>query len=342
MKFSLTPGGATDFRVRANYYLALTAMVLLLPFSANNILQGRFLLGFGAAVIVVVLAIKAWLIRQNRYTELFSILVLVPVILIFLSVSIQNQGIIGILWSYPGLVAFFLLLSERNALIASALLVALVVPQAAMVLDTGLAARTAVTLIAVAIFTAIFVHAMTVAQDKLQKQATTDPLTGLLNRTLLLESIAHAIEQNRRHETPMTLLACDIDHFKPINDEFGHAAGDEVLANIGQLLIARFRKVDRAFRTGGEEFLVILSGTDMETGQRVAEELCQTIEAKELLRDRKVTISVGVASLEEEDHAESWLQRADEHLYEAKRDGRNRVVARNAAGPDRTIEAKSG
>ncbi len=333
-------GESLDYRSRMNLYLALAAIFLLAPFAINNLIEGRTLLGIGSAALVLILAAKAWLITTNRATELFSLLVLVPIILGFTSLSVHQQGIIGILWCYPALLGFFVLLSERKALFASGVLVLVIVPQAAVVLDPGLAARAAVTLTAVGIFTGIFAHAMTDAQSKLERLATTDPLTGLLNRSTLLETIQQSIDQNRRNETPMTLLACDIDHFKPINDEFGHAIGDEVLSGLGQLMIGRFRVVDSVFRTGGEEFLVVLYDSDLATAREIAEELRETVQDKELVSLRRVTISIGVASLEKEDDAESWIQRADEHLYEAKREGRNRVVAKET-WRERHPEARS-
>ncbi len=323
---SLLPEKPLDFRVKANLGLALAAVFILTPFSVNNFVQGRPVLGLGSFAIVVVLGFRSWRMWRGLDAERLTLLVLVPSILLFLSLSIQNQGIVGIFWSYPALMAFYILLSERSAILANLLLLVVVAPQAWMVLDENLAWRAVATLLAVSVFAAIFIHAIAIAHGRLEKLATTDSLTGLLNRATLMDEIADAIEQNHRSAAPVTLFAFDIDHFKSINDSFGHARGDDVLVELAELLRTRFRRIDRIFRTGGEEFLIILSGTDEATGTMIGEELREKIASSQILRERPVTISGGIASLLPDDSADAWLQRADERMYEAKNTGRNRIV----------------
>jgi diguanylate cyclase (GGDEF)-like protein len=125
----------------------------------------------------------------------------------------------------------------------------------------------------------------------------------------------------------MSLVTIDIDHFKEVNDTRGHDAGDRVLAGIGALLRQRMRRTDKAFRTGGEEFLALLYGTDLANARRVAEELREAIAALGLLPDRHVTVSLGVAALRPGEDAAAWTKRADVNLYRAKAEGRNRVAA---------------
>ena len=126
----------------------------------------------------------------------------------------------------------------------------------------------------------------------------------------------------------MTLAVLDIDHFKMINDKLGHSSGDDVLRGVGEFLLKRIRRrTDKVFRIGGEEFLVLLYDTDIEHGRQVAEELCSGFASLSLLPDRPVTISIGVAALQTGEAWEDWMKRGDENLYQAKLDGRNRVVA---------------
>jgi diguanylate cyclase (GGDEF)-like protein len=187
--------------------------------------------------------------------------------------------------------------------------------------------RVAVTLVVVSILSAVFISVIAGQHRQLQEQALTDPLTGLSNRILLIDVLDQAVEQSRLSGAYITLLAIDLDHFKGINDSMGHDAGDTVLRGFGELLRHRIRRSDRAFRLGGEEFLLLVYGTDPDNGRRFAEELREEVESVTLLPDRQVTVSIGVATLRPEENWRDWMKRADENLYRAKSAGRNRIVA---------------
>lgn len=172
----------------------------------------------------------------------------------------------------------------------------------------------------------------------LQHERDTDALTGALNRRGLDTRAAEMLEQPAHR--PITLIACDIDHFKAINDRFGHHAGDLVLERIGALLRTNCRAADLVARIGGEEFVLVLPNTIAEEGFELAERLRRLVADVEPSRGPPVTCSFGVAQLQDLD-ADVWagLQRADRQLYAAKHAGRNRTVgeapgARQAAlGP---------
>jgi diguanylate cyclase (GGDEF)-like protein len=165
---------------------------------------------------------------------------------------------------------------------------------------------------------------------QLQELSITDSLTGLYNRSHLMDTLAGEVARSRRHNRPFTLLIMDIDHFKSYNDTFGHLAGDEALRRTGFLLKESIRSCDYAARYGGEEFILILPETGAEDGVEMAERIRNQIAEKEMGSDGnplKVTISVGVASFPKDgDDPHSLMKRADAALYEAKRRGRNRVV----------------
>jgi diguanylate cyclase (GGDEF)-like protein len=126
----------------------------------------------------------------------------------------------------------------------------------------------------------------------------------------------------------VSLLMVDVDHFKRVNDEHGHKAGDGVLRGLVQLLRHRARAVDLLFRMGGEEFVLLLPDTPEDAAAGVAEELRQAIAATALLDGKVVTASLGVAGARPEDTVESWLRAADAAMYAAKEAGRNRVARR--------------
>ena len=167
-------------------------------------------------------------------------------------------------------------------------------------------------------------------ETKLRHLATTDGLTGILNRAELLASAQRAIEKDLRTRQKLVVLMIDVDHFKAINDRFGHAGGDSALRHLVGLLRAGTRQIDLLGRLGGEEFCVVLTDTPSAPAEGVAERLrAQVAELPTVFGDRPIpmTISVGLAiQLETETTIEQVIARADDALYRAKRTGRNRVV----------------
>ena len=186
-------------------------------------------------------------------------------------------------------------------------------------------------------------------RDQLRDQSIRDPLTGLFNRRYLLETCRREFARAAREGLPVGALSIDVDHFKRYNDEHGHDAGDTVLRAVGSTLEALFRAEDVPCRFGGEEFVVILPGADIAATGRRAEQLRSRIEAmvvRYLERDLPhITVSIGTAAFPEAGgNPETVLRAADEALYRAKANGRNRVEAAmvRAAGDLPAIVPESG
>lgn len=321
------PGQVTDFRIKSTLGVALSALLLLTPFSLNNIIQGRYGLGVGSLVIVIFLGFCAKQCHRGDYRPRLMLLVLVPTIILFIAVAILDLGTTGVLWCYPALLAFYVMLPERMAWLANLVLLLVELPITWIHLDHSLAARVIATTLLVSTFSAIFVRVISRQQLRLAELSLMDSLTGLYNRMTLQSSLEHAIQQSHRSNMPMTILTLDLDYFKEINDSLGHDAGDRVLRGLGDYLNKRSRRADRVFRLGGEEFMFLLFGTDLANGCNFAEELRQEIAGLPLLEGREVTTSIGVAGLQPEDDWKAWMKRSDKNLYQAKREGRNRVVA---------------
>jgi diguanylate cyclase (GGDEF)-like protein len=165
----------------------------------------------------------------------------------------------------------------------------------------------------------------------LEEQVITDPLTGALNRRQMHTTLAAAVERRRRSGERAALLMFDIDRFKDINDALGHAEGDRVLKSLVALVGQRVRKVDALFRAGGEEFILLLSGTRFADALSVAEDLRRLVQDARLVAGAHVSISIGVVELAHEQSASEWIEEADAALYRAKRAGRNRVAGRYGA-----------
>ncbi len=315
-----------DFRVHATYGLAIAAIFLLSPFAINNFFQQRFILGVGSLIIVGILALNAWSISRGRFSEALLFYGLVPVQLIFITIGFKNQGIIAALWCYPIVLSVYCMLPERKAWIANGAVLMVALPAAWQHLDWTLTTRVSASLIMVSVFSAIFVRAITSQQHALHTLVATDPLTGLHNRTLLGNILTNAYSQHQRAKTPMALLVIDLDHFKQVNDRFGHDAGDQVLRGVSQLLKLQLRRSDSIFRMGGEEFLVLLYGSTQQDGMRIAEAIRSKIESQPLLPGHVVTASIGVASADSSQSWPQWAKRGDELLYQAKEAGRNCVI----------------
>ena len=167
---------------------------------------------------------------------------------------------------------------------------------------------------------------------RLEQLAHTDALTQLLNRRALTERITAEMERALRYDSSMALLMIDLDHFKRINDTYGHLVGDDVLRDVAKLLTETIRLSDTVARYGGEEFLVLLPETDDAGAETFAERIRVAIEAHDFgLRSHKpglsLTTSVGVATFPAAriESVEDLFARADAALYRAKADGRNRV-----------------
>jgi len=318
-----------QYRTRTNLAVAMAALLLLSPFAINNFAQGRNALGVGSALIVTLLAFNAWCIKFRMRVPWTTTFLLAPMIIIFLNMAFQRQGIVGALWCYPAVLSFYFMLEERQAWIMNLLLVGVAAPAALSVLEPALGLRVIVTILAVSVFSAASIRVINNQQRRLRDLAVTDSLTGLYNRTLLDSTLNRALEQSFRSGSPTSLLLLDLDHFKSINDSYGHDVGDEVLAEVSVLLRSRLRASDQVFRMGGEEFLAILHHTDLLGAERVGRELCDLIAGSTIVPQQQVTISGGVAVLSQGESWTEWLKRADECLYRAKRQGRNRVVCAN-------------
>ena len=169
------------------------------------------------------------------------------------------------------------------------------------------------------------------SRRRAEELAATDPLTGVANRRQFLDLGEKALSHARRNDNPCTILMLDIDHFKEINDRYGHPSGDEVLCMIVRVFRQTLRRSDIVARVGGDEFSILLLDTDTKIGQITADRLRKSVTAESLLFDDQeiqVHLSIGVAGLQpESDNLEKLILRADNALYEAKRNGRNRVVA---------------
>ena len=320
------------YRGRIMYGLASAAAVCLLPFSVNAFVQGNPGLGAGILCAFLVLGVDAFAIYLKKSPPIPLILLLVP-IAAGTAISLKVQGFFGALWAYPTVLLFTFALSRRMANAGSILLLLIISALVYHYIDLAYTIRFFVTLTLTIVLANIVLSIIVDLHRRLLDQAIVDPLTGVFNRRHMERCLSDAIERQRRNSASASLLLIDVDRFKSIIDQFGHAKGDSVLKGIVSLVGKRSRKLDLLFRIGGEEFMLLLPDTQEAAAAVVAEQLRASIAESRPLDDQQLTVSIGVSELQPGESLDSWMKHADDALYAAKKAGRNRVVCAGLSRP---------
>ena len=307
------------------YAIAIAAVVFLVPFSVNAFLQGNAIMGAGILCGVMVLGVNALAIYLGRPQPIPMILLLVPMT-IATAVSLKVQGFFGALWCYPTVLLFTFGLTRRMANVCSVLLLFLISSLVYYYIGPAYTIRFFCTLTLTIILANIVLSIIGDLHRRLMDQAIVDPLTGAFNRRHMDRCLDEVIERQRRSAAPAALLLIDIDHFKRINDQLGHAKGDGVLRGIVELIRRRARRLDLLFRIGGEEFMLLLPDTQQADAAAVAEQLRASIAESALPQNWRVTASIGVSELRPGQSLDAWMKEADDAMYAAKEAGRDRVV----------------
>lgn len=164
------------------------------------------------------------------------------------------------------------------------------------------------------------------SQQKIKAQSYIDELTRLYNRKAYNERIDELVSLKKRYKTPFSMIMYDIDNFKSVNDTYGHKVGDIVLIKMSKLIKSLLRESDFMFRIGGEEFIILLTETNLESAITAATKICKSVE-KNLthITNNPITISIGLSEVNESDSEETIFKRADELLYKSKNSGKNKV-----------------
>ena len=292
------------------------------PFAVVRFMRSDWSLAIIDTVIVIgFVALGAYVYRTRRVRAASIVISLLCIGGAVATVYIG--GIQRVYWIYPALMAMFYLIRPREAIVLALVTIAALIPAFLPGRDSF---QTATVFITIVVMSAV-AYAFSIVTNRQQLQllqlASKDPLTGAGNRRALENRLDAAVASFRRRQQPVSLIVLDLDHFKAVNDVHGHAAGDRILQSITEIVNLRIRVTDSLYRIGGEEFVVVVDGQGCETASHLAEQLRTLVEANELVPDQSVTISLGVAELQQREAAADWLRRADAALYEAKRAGRN-------------------
>lgn len=168
--------------------------------------------------------------------------------------------------------------------------------------------------------------ALEVVKNNYERESKTDPLTGCRNRAGFVDVLTREQERLSKHGIPVSFVIMDIDHFKDVNDTYGHNVGDEALLNLSKLVQSKIRNTDSLVRWGGEEFVVLCGDTPLMNAQLLAEKLRAAIEEAVIIKQRQVTCSFGVAEMVPGEDPKNLFERADQALYTSKETGRNKVT----------------
>lgn len=318
-------------RLRSDYQLAIIttfgvcAIFGIMPFAlyrfaTDNPWAGFVDLGIVAAICFAV--VHAW--QSGDRTRASLLLALVNTVGCL--ASAQVLGPPGLFWMYPALLGNFLLLKRDSAVVVTSLALLALVFLGSAYESTAQLAMFLVSASAASLIAFVFASRTERQRLALETLATQDALTGVLNRRAMEQELQIAVEANRRDGSAFGLAMLDLDHFKRINDEHGHEAGDEVLIGFVGLVRNATRKVDRCFRFGGEEFVLLMPGIDSAALHGIDESLRSRIASELNYGGEPVTVSIGAAALRSGEDWQSWLARADAALYQAKNEGRNRTV----------------
>lgn len=311
-----------DHRAQAYMYLSMVLAVVLIPFTLKNFYSDHISVGLVGSLVVALLVSNIASMRWKQRL-LFAPIVTSLSIVVALVVSISELGEVAVFWSYPIVCMLFFIHDRKIASIYTLILLIVIAPLVIHIVDTRIMIRFYVSLMLTGMFINMMVYIIEQQQKSLQKLVITDPLTGVLNRRCLDSSLQNCQERFQRNESKETVIMMDIDHFKNINDSYGHEVGDEILKKVVSLIKSRLRKLDMLFRYGGDEFIIILNEIDSDSAGKLAEELRKLVEDSDV---SKTTISMGIAELKKDESTIDWMSRCDKSLYKAKKDGRNRIA----------------
>lgn len=315
-------------RYRLIFLLALLCLFIMAPFVIIELLHGNIVKACLGIIIVATFSINAYSIyRAQRYYPKSLLLVFSPAVILYLGLSYWEGDIVGLLWCYPAILAFYFVLPEKSAWLANTTLVLTISPTIFYGHELVEAARIFGTLLVVSFLSGFFINIINKQNEKLHRMASTDPLTSLANRKNLSSDLMEAIELAKSHSISASLILVDIDHFKLINDNYGHDAGDKVLVMVSDVLRQSIRRSDRAYRIGGEEFLLLCHQTNEQNASELAESLRKAISRLTFHDDIAVTASFGIAEWQSDESWQDWFNRVDMCLYKAKDAGRNCCVS---------------
>jgi len=315
----------SDFRLALITLFGLCGVIGITPFALYRFWIGNLVIGVIDSMIVACIGSAvayAWRTGNTGRAGMFLMGVNTTG-----SVAVATMlGMPGLFWMYPAFLSNYFLVDRHKAVVATAVALLVVSVHGKAFSSTLEMVLFIVTASIASLFAFIFAQRTDTQRQSLEALASHDPLTGAQNRRAMEHELQIALQRHRRDGTSCGLVILDLDHFKSVNDRHGHDAGDQVLVRFAELVRKSTRQVDRFFRFGGEEFVLLLSPASAEAIDSLAAKLCRTVAANLRCAGEPVTVSIGGAVLRRGEDWPSLMARADAALYRAKNEGRNRAV----------------
>lgn len=311
----------------AEVYILMTlsfgGVIAIMPIAVFRILDADWTAAVIDLILITGLLLVGIYVFVSQRVKLVSAIISV-LTLSGVTIIVYLKGYEFLYWAYPTMVSVFYLMKPRTASIITFIALIILVPALIRDMDVLVFVVAMITLIVTIVFAYVFASQKYEQSEQLSLLIRKDPLTGVGNRRALEEKLDEYTASQQRTKIIASLIMIDLDHFKSINDVFGHIVGDQVLIKLTEIINSRIRMSDNLYRFGGEEFVIIAVGTTAASAVTLAEDLRSMIESANLLPET-VTVSLGVAEYQKDETGDSWIHRSDNALYEAKNLGRNRV-----------------
>lgn len=316
---------AQDFQLSILSTLGLVIISAITPFAIYRYFTGDFKIFFAEVAIIIVsssIVLTAWVSHNSILPSKIMAIILTFAIVM----TAKMVGNIGFYWFFCSIVVNFALLKPREALIIILAGISLVFHFEDIFSNFTERMIFAASVSATTLFGFIVAKRNALQQQQLIHMARTDSLTNTGNRRSADEEFDISIRDFKRTGIRYWLVMLDVDHFKDVNDSFGHEVGDQTLKNLVQIIKQHLRATDRIFRVGGEEFAILIKDQSTHSVEILTEKLRELVENTDIISAKKITISLGVTYLKADDNIQTWTKRADDMLYLAKKQGRNQVV----------------
>lgn len=318
-------------RLRQDFQLALVVIfgivlnVMIVPFAIYRFYSGQLLNGSIDLFIVGCVGVGAVHAYRHGSTARVAMLLVATNSLGCIAIA-YIAGPAGPLWLYGVILTNFLLVERKRAVVFSAIGIGAVAASPLALPEFPQTAAFIGSSVLVCAFAYIYVWRTEIQRKQLEELALVDPLTGATNRRGMNAELEIAIATSTRDGSSLGVITFDLDHFKKINDRYGHDQGDSVLVQVADVVRLTTRKTDRLFRLGGEEFALLIADTSPTNLYDVAEKVRLAIQQKVRCGDLPVTASLGASILRLGESVREWQARADAAMYRAKNDGRNLTI----------------
>lgn len=338
MDFEQSVIKALDFRRSVQIGMMATLIALLSWHTTTESLYGLRLMAFLEAALLIYTAIILYLVIHAPYSHKLAAAIVVPMLsVILIAMSHPETPVNVFVWTFAFPVLSYSLLGRKLGfsvtLVCSLLALAAYISKNSNLTEGAnplIISDVVICMSVVWVITHLYERYRESTTQALHLMATTDELTGLQNRRQMHAAFTHLSSETDRQHRLLAVVVMDLDHFKKINDQWGHDAGDAVLVHTAKLLLTSRRKSDWVFRTGGEEFCLLLQVTDYSDAKKVTESIRTLIESTPCHYHEqiiKISSSIGFSIYPDDaSDLDELLQRADQCMYVAKENGRNQVV----------------